>query len=566
MTEFFAVPSCSIEVYPFEGGPWVLTPGQIREVMVEKSLRGGSLGRASITLAPGGPYGAESTPTWTQVATPMSHVLIGMSRGSNAAIVMDGVVVRAGEAQQWATSDQMAAAARVPTIEVNDFSWYFRSFNYYALTYYGLTSNVAVGQALGYTPAGLPYALNKGLLGGTGEGPAYVAKGWYTDVMAGSGSILGQTFVPYQGSQINFPQLLGGMWEELPNAYIPVTETYMAAEGDWMSKFLDMLPPPWYEFFVTTASSGAYTLASGAKGSMTTGRQFTMQSQPKAAPAGPMVVARLNPIPIMGLNSDASGQKTSIGSLDLTRWQALALSTPDSSDTTNTQNFMFSEVVFSADEARNFYMLNPTQYATAFGTNNANNVPWMFSFFTACDPASVHRYGYHPEIGTFRWFFDPTGTFAQSVAGDVPQSAATAMSWLVSWWHPLPLMARATVTIPLNPKMMVGTRFRYAPFKDGVPWDFYIESVRHRFIFNGQSSTTLGLCRGLPASIYADSSDGGLLKAIYTGNAMRQKGVYTKGLLPNIGTGLQTFGQPAAIEAMLKQIAPYYVTPQPGGQ
>ena len=86
MTDPFGAVACGLEIYPFEGGPYFLSGGQIRSVTVSKTLRGGSNGSFSIELAPGGPFGPESVPDWTEIVTPGSHVLIGMQRGADAAV------------------------------------------------------------------------------------------------------------------------------------------------------------------------------------------------------------------------------------------------------------------------------------------------------------------------------------------------------------------------------------------------------------------------------------------------------------------------------------------------
>jgi len=569
MTQSFAAPSCSVEVYPFEGGPFVLGSGQIRSVTVEKSIRGGSVGRARIDLAPGGPFGVESSPTWTEVITPMSHVLIGMSRGDKAAIVLDGVSTRSSEEQDFRSSIEESGAGRFPVVEVADFAWFFRTFNWYSLTFLGLTAGAPVGEALGFAPAGIPALLDQGLLGGTGtnqSNPSLVAQRWFDKVMAGQGAILGKTFVPYNGSRVPFGQAVATTWENYPNAFIPFADYFMAAEESWMDKFMEILPMPWYEFFVTTAPSGAYAMASGSTGVTSSGATFTMASQPLALPAGPQLVARINPIPTLSVTSDTSAQNTSIGTLDVSRWNALPVNEPDPLNSSGAPVFYSSEVTFSAEAARNFYMLNPTAYTSLFGNNNSNNIPFPFSFVGAADPASVHRYGFRPEIGTFKWLFDPQGTAGQNADLNIPQSVAALLGKLISWCHPEPLMARGTVTLPLSPDIMIGTRWRYAPFKDGTLWDFYVETVRHHFVFGGVSTTTLALTRGLPSSVYSDASSDGVLQAIFTGNAMRMNGAYASGVPDGTGPALTTFGSPESITTLMGRLANIFVTPQAPGQ
>src|SRR6478752_6586427 len=179
----FAAVSCSVEVYPFEGGSYVIPNGQIRQVIFEKELRGGAIGKALIHLAPGGPNGAESAPDWVEIMTPMSYVIIGMTRGGRAAVVFTGVIIQPSELQEWRTADEGATAGRFQTFECADFAWFFRSFNWYSLAMMGFTTGTAVGTAMGFAPAGLPALLDQGLIGGPDLNPVDVAQRWYNKVM-----------------------------------------------------------------------------------------------------------------------------------------------------------------------------------------------------------------------------------------------------------------------------------------------------------------------------------------------------------------------------------------------
>ena len=559
MSDNFAATSCSINVFPFEGGPLSIQGGQIKSVTVTKSIRGGSEGTVVVELAPGGPFGPESSPTWSEVITPMSHILVGMTRGSRAGLVMDGVVTKAGENQEWRTSDRGSFAMRTPIIEGSDFSWFFRSFNWYVLTFFGLTQGAAIGQAYGGGATGLAAALDQGLLGGTN--PADVAQRWYDKVMSGADGILGKTFVPYQNStRIPFRDALRTAWEAFPNAIVPVGDFFMAVEGTWMAKFLSLLPMPWYEFFVTTAPVGAYAPPSSAKVATTPGTQFAISGQTLIPPSGPVLVARINPIPVFNATATVSSSAPAFTQLDMSRWNALQVFT------LGNHGFIDSEIEFDAEGARNFYQLNPTALSLNYALNNANNIPFYFSMMGATDPASIHRYGYRPDIGTFRWLYDPQGAAAQNGEINYPLTIALLLARQISWSHPTPLMAKAAVVAPLMPDVLVGTRFRYAPYKDGTLWDFYIESVRHRFVFGGESTTTLSLSRGLPSSVYADSSDAGVLRNIYLGNAQRLNGSYVSGLPAGTGPALTPFGTPESITAAMANMAKIFVTPQPPSQ
>lgn len=561
-SDAFAAETCSIEVYPFEGGPYVIDGGQIRSATVRKSIRGQAAGTFSIDLAPGGPAGPEDPYDWSQIVTPMSHVLIGMARGADAAIVMDGVATGIGEMQAWTTTEANASAARSQGIAGADFSWFFNAFPYYALTFYGLTAGTPTGTALDYLPGNLFNILNQGLAGGADpahSNPVQVGRTWYEKVMGGQNGILGNTYIPYKNdSRIPFYQALGTTWENYPRVFIPFADYYMLGEESWGEKFRSIFPMPWYEFFVTTAPVNAYALPSGATGYTGGGGVFYMQSVPNAAPAGPLLVARVNPTPQLKAVTLQSVGDIVVGDIDLTRWNALPLY-----DFTQANfGFLNSDIGFSADSARNFYMLNPTNFGGLFGNNNANNIPAPFSFIAAVDPASVQRYGFRPEIGSTRWLWDAQGTAAQNSGLNIQDTILQLTMMLVSWAEPMVLMAYAKVTIPLSPGVLVGTRFRYAPFKDGVPWDFYIEEFEHRFVFGGKGTTTLTLTRGLPASVYADTRSDGILRAVFTGNAQRADGVYAVGLPSGSAPPLQFVATPEQCAAINGSLARVFVTPQ----
>ena len=51
----YAIPRCAVEIYPFEGGKYVLDGSSLIECIVEKRI-GDPVGTANILLAPGGPY------------------------------------------------------------------------------------------------------------------------------------------------------------------------------------------------------------------------------------------------------------------------------------------------------------------------------------------------------------------------------------------------------------------------------------------------------------------------------------------------------------------------------
>ena len=555
---FFAAPGCAIEVYPFEAPALNLTPGQLTSVTVRKSLRGDGVGTFDIQLAPGGPLGAEDPLTWSQIITPMSHVRIGLSRGADAAIVMDGVVTGVGESQVWRTSSEgVSSAGRGQGVSGGDFGWFFRSFNYYALTFYSLTAGTPVGGALDFVPGSLSALLSRGAIGGSSasdSNPVVVGKVWF-EIMTG---ILAKTILPTGSQQLTFSQMLTRNWEKYPNVYIPYADFFMTGEESWSEKFQTIFPMPWYEFFITTAPATAYAIT-GDGGSQDIGLVSAMAAMPTAQPAGPCLVARVNPVPAFDILNLSQGQSQVAGDIDVSRWNNL----PIYDFTALPFGILRSSVTFSANAARNFYQLNPTGYST-ITTNNANSIPFPFLFVAAADPASVQRYGFRPQIGTTRWLFDPRGTAAQNAGVSVEQTILTLTGKLISWYHPAPLMALAEVTLPLAPSVLIGTRFRYAPFKSGESWDFYIEAYEHNFVFGGTSTTKLTLTRGLPTAVYAGTAADGILRAIHTGNAMRQGGRYVVGLPPGTELPLQIVSTPDQAAQLTGHLAAVFVTPQSG--
>jgi hypothetical protein len=493
---------------------------------VSKNINGGN-GTMQVDLVPGGPNGVDDTRTWSQVITPMSHMLISMTRGRKSAIVMDGITTTPAEAQKWYTTDNGSVVSRGQIINGADFSWFFTSFNFFALTFYGLMAGTPVGNALDWLPGSLSTLLSQGLVGSVN--PVQMARLWYSKVMAGTNGILGKTYVPYKNDgRVLFNSAMTAQWENYPGATIPYSDYFMVAEESWDDKFRNILAFPWYEFFITTAPKTAYLGAASFDGYTDQGTQFTMQSAPLAPAAGPLLVARVNPTPTLKPPGSGMG---SPGPLDVTRWNALKLF----DFTQEVFGFFEASISFSSDDARNFYQLNPTGFKTLFA-NNSNNLPIPFLFSSAADAASAQRYGFRPQIGTTRWIYDPTGKAGES-GNPIQMVVNTLLAALVSWYHPAPLMARATVTIPLSPDILVGCRFRFIPYKDGVTWDFYIEGFQHVFVFGGDSSTTLTLSRGLPTAVYQDA--GGLLQAVFLGNAMRQTGTYVSGLPAGSGPPLQ---------------------------
>jgi hypothetical protein len=495
-----------VDVYPYEGGQYTLSSsnGYLRSVSTSKSLNGG--GNFSIELSPGGPTGTTS-PTWSQLLTPMSMVVIALARGPYKQIVMLGVITGIGETQSWGDS-----TTRSTSIVGQDLTYFFSQTNFYNLAFLYGDAAAALGGV------GMLAAADNGLIAGT---PAQLGAKWYTDIMAGSQGILSTTMFNVNGNSYPFKNIFGTLFQPMDiDIAIPTGANFLADQGNWLGKFQSFFQYPWYEFFINTVLPGYYHETEAANVITSSSSQFDGVTA--------VVVARVNPLPKLANKGTPASPNFSI---DMTAWQALTSYSLDQA------SFFSSQVGFSGLEAKNFYMINPISIIQSFGDSNANINPFMMTQLLWKDQGSVNRYGYMPQTFETQWFFDYAGVSArQNAANQVVNAIQTLSSQLltraVGVVHPLPLMGTASITMPLRPDIIVGNIFSYAPFKDDVTWDFYIDSVSHSFPFGGQPYTTLGLSRGLPATVYNTPE---MLTAVLTGKATRFDGTLA---IDNSMTGL----------------------------
>lgn len=545
---FVATPQAFIECYPFEGGMFTITGQQSSLLGLSVTMNiGGSPGQFSMQLAPGGPSGPNASPSWADVLTPMSLVVIGISRMGRSQIVMVGIVVSVRESTTWVTE---RGVQRSILIQGADFGYIFQNQLFYLQTYL-IFSNLS-----GFPVPGVVGTFGSGLLEGA---PDAVAAAWYNEVMAGSKGVVSDLSFAYQhGARVTFSQLMSTFFETYPNPVrIPYSSNFLSSDGNWMSKFQAILPAPWYETFVSTSPINFYN--TGTASSSTTGIGISMASLPAAVPVTPVLVGRVNPLPFLEFTA---GQSLPT-SLDMTRWDALPISAPD------TGSYISSDVSLDCGDVRNFYILNPVGISNQFGGSNNQNTPFMFSHACYLDSSSIHRYGLRPLVGEVEWFSDPSGGQAQqnAAAGNGGQEFDDLVSALalkqVSYYEPTALMRRASVVDFLRPDILPGTRYVYPPHKDGVPWMFYIEAVTHQFNFGGYSTTTMSLSRGLPQDTYNDTS---VLLAIHLGNAQILNGQYVAGLPPGIGgSGIEVVDAISIQNGILGQVAAIFNTPQGGG-
>lgn len=544
-----AAPQCFVNIFPFEGGKYSLVGGQVLECTYTKDIYSND-GTFEIVLSPGGPntnYG----PTWAEILTPMSLVLIGMTRGvGTAEIVCIGVIRRVKERQKWKTDH---GTQRVTVVRGSDFSYFFKNFSYTSLYFLG-----AYGSTVNQGGLGLPQILLGKYLLST---PDQFGKALYNNVMAGASGIMADTYVNYNGQTVSFPKAMGTVFApyspgiEILSGYLVTAEA-----GPWENKFREaVFPFPWYESFVNTAPASLYSGYTGAS----SGFAFQMPQMPAGVSASPNFVCRPNPLPTVTVTG--SGSNFAPSGIDASAWEALPVFE------TEYNVPLESEVEFSDGETTNFDWITPTWASSAIGGGNADTASFTMLYPGAVDVASIHRYGFKPNMMPSAWFYDPQGIASVqrsqnggSARAQVLNLQVSLLGRLFSYYSPIPLMARGSVSHWLRPDIQPGCRYRFAPFKHAETYDFYILGVEHRFVFGGKSSTTLTLDRGLPTTVYEDTSSDGLLFNIHIGNAMRKEGQYQIGL-PQAGQqGVQIVAPSSftSIQQVLGEIAQVYVSPQ----
>lgn len=537
-----SAPRVFIDVYPYEGGQFTVSGNSAAFISMStsKHIMNGGSGQFTLNLAPGGPYGLNSRPTWMDIFTPFSLVVIGMQRATHVAVVMVGLVVSTEEVQNRSFN----GVQRAIRVNGEDFTRIFNAFCYYNL-------NLQLGIPQG--PFGL-FGMPTTISGAAQGTPAKVGSVWYNQIM-NSPSLLGSTAFAYRGSRPTFFDLMATWFEAYPaNIDIPTIAPFLADEGTWLNKFLTFFPFPWYEFFIQTAPVGYYgsatspntqasvtisssdgelnideTITAAPIGITTANTPIVMNGYP---PVSPTLVARVNPLPFLGASGN-SGSPTY--SVDLSKWNALPVFGMDGGHGTIGQTLGYSDV-----EVRNYYVFAPTWLLTSFGQSNGSITPFQLLFTSWVDQASIHRYGFRPNNAEVRWMAD-SGIFAQSQAASgnsssaFQQLAATLSLRPVSYYEPTPNMLRGAVRMELRPDILPGNTFTFVPYRDGVKWTFYIEGVSHSVPFGSVATTELTLTRGLRTEDYSNSA---LMTALLTGNAQRINGQLQIGLPEGIGQPL----------------------------
>lgn len=541
MISSLAQPRCFIDIYPYEGGTYTITDDQslLLRCLVVNDIQQG-YGTFSLELAPGGPFGPNTSPQWQDIITPMSLVVIGMQRAGRAQTVLIGVAKQVQEDEVWGFDSSVERRLRVSGL---DFGYFFLSANYYTQAYLNLTAYGSLGAqgALAVLDQGLIYAA-----------PDVVGSAWYNKIMAGQTGIMANTSFAYQGGdRPTFTDIVATYFQPYDEVdiTIPMADNFMSADGDWMSKFRELFPYPWYEFFITTAPVGTYP--------GTQAQTPIFLSQQQYGEASPQLVARVNPLPW----TKNTGNSTSPNlQMDFSKWDQLPTFQLDGLP----NSYLQKSVWFDEESARNFYMLNTTWMSNLFGLQNDMHIPFTFYFGSWLDSASIHRYGFRPQISELRWLIDPSGIAAQNLASsgkglsDYQDMIADLTLKITSYHEPCPLMMNGQITTNLRPDILPGCRFLFAPRKDRVLWQAYITGVTHDYQFGGLSTTTVQFSRGLPQSVYDDDQ---LMLDIHTGNAMRQNGDYVSGIVSGLGKPLEPVNN-TNMTTVMGDVAKVFAVPQ----
>lgn len=497
--------------------------GGVIGASVSKNIRSTSPGSFDMELTPGGPAsigGVDSTISWTSIITPMSLVVLYMARGNSKRIVMVGLVTAINETQNW----NGRSVQRTIHITGTDCQYFFSTFSYYTLTFLGAMATA--GFALDGQPIGLAGFIFNEFGGVIQASPAVEGALWFIKVMVGEGNAqvpacLEQTYVTYQGKSVLLKKLFAYSFQAFQELGQTVIDggifDISNSESDWMAKFYTVFPLPYYEFFVTTATAADYPLETGAISALPknpvanvatgfgqAGFQINASS-PGYDPVFPLAIARISPLPWIELDTTTGtlpdNMSVSSGTYHDDRWQALPLySYP--------YGFITSSVEYGLDEIGNFFGVMTSDVRQA--SDNLGGSPLMTSLETLggyMDRWSIDSYGYQPKFKAVRWLTTPVNDLsAPPNLLDKVFYRKVLLGKLASYYVPTPNMLKGSVTIPLWPSVIPGTRFEYAPFKNSTKYTFYVEGVSHRFRFGGPSTTTLTLSRGLPSAVYANSN------------------------------------------------------------
>lgn len=545
-------PVMAVDVYPHNGGKFTFTSNAtgtgIIEAQIHKNIRDREGGRFHLVIVPGGPSGVDSSTSWTSIIPINSLAIIYASRGGSGRVLMIGVITEIREHQSWNNN----SVVRVISLIGMDFTYYFSAFSFYQLTY------------LGYLQSNFPTGGGGFLLGQFGRAipgqPQQLASDYLNSVMLGVGNtttpaVLENTYVTYQGQKF-FLKDLYSYWFQYFNEsktfspYIALAMEVANSDGNWMDKFTSILPWPWYEFFVITATKDDFPNIGLTAGTPITSSLTTFSSTDYSHPspvqitpqqnigianvdAVPAIIGRVNPQPWIMYNtantSIGTATITSVGALNRDRWDALT------TYTLGAYSFIESNVQYSIADTANFFIVT-TAATDSMAATTGGVDPTQFAVETIgaiISNNSINTFGFIPKaINTIWWGGQLTR------GGPIPDITALGqllVSKMASYYIPSPYMLHGNVTIPMWLDPLPGSKFTYVPFKDNnTSWTFYIESVTHSFVFGRQATTTLILSRGLQTSEYADNN---ILAGVLLDNYVRVDGnlVPRSDLSTNVG-------------------------------
>lgn len=513
----------NVDIYPHEvyvSSPVTLHGSQtgILSASIVKNIRNRTGGEFILSLAPGGPNGVNSNPTWTQIITPSSLAVIYLQRGASKRIFMIGIVTKIEETEIW-TSGKVQ---RVINLYGVDFTYYFSVMSYYEMMYFGLLQSNQFSGVAGFI---------FGEFGGTFSGPPVTeAWQWLTLVMLGVGNttspaVLEQTYVTYKNSKIFIKDLFGYWFEPFneagQTAYFPLFTDLMNSEGSWMDKLLSILTWPYYEFFIDTVTDSDFPIIPQIQGINSPSTGYAKSPAQKIFLSGynsayPVVIGRVNPLPWISIDASQNIQ------YHHTRWDALPIY--DYSKT----GFITSKLYFSMEEVANFFSLNTTDSRTLAQTAGVAN-PQLFAINmlgAMYDQNSINNYGYRPQFANTRWLTSIKPNSTTGPAVNLTYMSAVLIGKHASYYEPTPYMMKGEIQIPMWPDIRPGNRFVCNPFKAPIndpygQYMFYIESVNHQYAFGGASTTTLEVTRGLPKIEY-DNPD--LMKQLHAGQVEKING------------------------------------------
>ncbi len=562
-----AAPSVSILIQPYEQDTTVnLTssnyPGL--EVDVQKVL--GQPSTFSVILPPNSPdpnnkiglnpVGANISNTGNlnppgnlqdlaSLITPMSTVTIQMTRGSYTYLVFFGMVLSIKETENRGPDRVM----RLIEISGVDMQYFLTNYAYFTLTWLGTANNVF--ENMGNIPgvilsqAGLSYGA-----------PQAIASAFLQNVIS---PYLVNLTLPVNNQRYSFGQLLearfGTFSSGTVNILFPFIPSFYNAEGAWWDKFTTFFPFPYYEMFFQTfdetdvtdpneGNTGIPVLTYPEIESTT----FTMGTRTFKN----IFVSRELPFPRL---QPVGAMPPYTYTLFMDNWNNLGEYRFQNGPTP----FFESSMEFSAENARTFYMIDPSNIDLQFGGKNNSLSMFLLSQTAAMiDPINYSKYGYIPELSLIQWFFSKSTSTGGNSQTTLEQFGAVLLLTLGSYYVPLPLSARGMITLPLSPTILQGNKFTCQPFKNGGEWTFYIDSVNHHFEFGGRSRTTLQVSRGLPKEVYANTN--GILAALLQGLVERSNNEYTLISNPVVAgqTGL-TFATPSNVNNVFLNFLPALV-------